>query len=145
MFANRKVCLCQRHQNFALKIRALRNLGMKVNQNPDRFIEDVPVADIKARLELLNNANLVKFEVWKKCDQVYNERIVQRVRLTKTETIRDTFKKEFVHEMEEFRDHAARVRAQYSAVKELKERMLSRWTSRRTSSATTVRRSRCIL
>ena len=41
MFANRK--LCQRHQNVALKIRALRNLGMKVNQNPNRFIEDVPV------------------------------------------------------------------------------------------------------
>ena len=37
-YASRKVCLCQRHQNFALKLRALKSDGFR--QHPDTFVRN---------------------------------------------------------------------------------------------------------
>ena len=38
-FCSRTTCLCSRHQNTALKLKALKNGGSAVNINPDKFIE----------------------------------------------------------------------------------------------------------
>ena len=39
-FASRSTCLCSRHQNVALKIKALRSVGMQCSKNPDIFIRE---------------------------------------------------------------------------------------------------------
>lgn len=37
-FASRRICLCTRHQNLALKIKSLQNAGLKCSKDPDVLI-----------------------------------------------------------------------------------------------------------
>jgi hypothetical protein len=39
-FASRRTCLCSRHQNIALKLKAMRALGLNVSKRPDTFIKE---------------------------------------------------------------------------------------------------------
>ncbi|KAL3861744.1 hypothetical protein ACJMK2_007767 [Sinanodonta woodiana] len=39
-FASRRTCLCARHQNMALKLKAMRSLGLNLPKSPDAFIKE---------------------------------------------------------------------------------------------------------
>ena len=64
MFVNKNVCLCKKHQNFALRLRALRALGIIVPQSPDQFCKNFTIYDAKEQLAMIDNAQIVKFQRW---------------------------------------------------------------------------------
>jgi hypothetical protein len=39
-FASRRTCLCARNQNMALKLKAMRSLGLNLPKSPDAFIKE---------------------------------------------------------------------------------------------------------
>ena len=48
-FISRNACLCLRHQNMALKINAIRKLGININQNPDKLLPEMNRVETAAR------------------------------------------------------------------------------------------------
>jgi hypothetical protein len=65
-FASRRTCLCSRHQNIALKLKAMRALGLNVSKSPDTFIKE---HDTNQKLKETIEPKLpdnVKFTSWKK-------------------------------------------------------------------------------
>lgn len=49
-FSSRNTCLCQRHQNIALKLRSLKAMGIKINTSPDALLKPIELAEIDALL-----------------------------------------------------------------------------------------------
>ena len=126
MFVNRKLCLCKKHQNFALKARAARSLGLGFAQSPDKFCEDMSVDEVTERLSMIKNVRVVKFERWEKEDVVYGkdtDKSSSRNHLAKKEEPFEQFCAGFIQEMNEFKMHASRVAGQYAAIQELKQRL----------------------
>ena len=119
-FVNRKICLCQRDQNFALKLRAVRSVGF--DSNPDAFCDNVTLGEASEVLKTMESS-VIKFEEWRKQNVPYGERTVKRICLVKDEVGKDEFVKKFVNEMEDFKAHSRTVKAQSAAVRTLKANM----------------------
>lgn len=115
-----ETCLCQRHQNFALKLRAVLSLGY--GANPGAFCDNVTLEGAEETPDNLT-ASAVKFDVWRKQNVPYDERTVKRICLVKGEMGKEEFVKHFFNEMSDFKSHSLRVKTQYSAARSLKERM----------------------
>ena len=66
-----KKCLCTKHQNFALKLKALISVGGKLNTNPDT----VAKLSIAATSSFVNDlaVNKVVFPAWKKVDIAFKK------------------------------------------------------------------------
>ena len=62
-FCNRNTCLCSRHQNIALKIKAIQEVtGTK---NPDDFIAKNTDDEVQEKLQNIDKSN-VTFIEWKR-------------------------------------------------------------------------------
>ena len=64
-FASRNVCLCSRHQNLALKLKALKSIQVTGLTNPDSFIKAHDDEQIFTLLRKVQDKTL-KYEIWKK-------------------------------------------------------------------------------
>lgn len=65
-FCSRNTCLCSRHQNIALKIKAIQNVAG--TKNPDNFIRKNTDEDIQENLGQINDSH-VTFTEWKRVDE----------------------------------------------------------------------------
>ncbi len=115
-FCDRRTCLCQRHQNVALKLECLKKMGINVcSLSPDSFAEQT---DDDALEELLDAIT---------CDTVKLHKWVQRTDGTETRTVlvevtmsTTDFKTEVIKDIAEFRGHVLRIKIQYKALKHKK-------------------------
>ncbi len=112
-FISRNACQCLKHQNMALKFKALRQYGIKVSENPETAVKDLDVADT---LKSLPDA--VVFKTWKK---VPTDKGVQRMTVVEITSSKADFEKLLRDEMENFRDHVKRVKLQFHNNRLLKE------------------------
>ena len=71
-FASRNVCLCSRHRNLALKLKALKSIKVTGLTNPDSFIKAHDHEQISTLLRKIQD-KAVKYEIWKKV-KVPNEK-----------------------------------------------------------------------
>lgn len=62
-FASRNLCLCQKHQNVALKLKALQTLGATVNDNPDEFIKVHDDTQVEVLLNELQTEQ-IQYDEW---------------------------------------------------------------------------------
>ncbi|KAL3854798.1 hypothetical protein ACJMK2_014047 [Sinanodonta woodiana] len=65
-FVSRRTRLCARHQNIALKLKAMRSLGLNLPKSPDTFIKE---QDTNEKLnETLETGlpDMVQYTQWKK-------------------------------------------------------------------------------
>ena len=115
-FASRRSCLCSRHQNLALKLRALIAAGVKCSKNPDEAI--------KKKVDLIQQtAGLEKqeftYKVWKKVQEgdKYRHREVEEVK----EKL--LFLNEFENQLDDFEEHVKRVKHQYEELRKLRENL----------------------
>ena len=61
-FTSRNTCLCRKHQNMALKLKAVKSAGVQVSTNPDTFVRlDTP--DAIGLLENIMSEHLT-YKVW---------------------------------------------------------------------------------
>ena len=115
-FASRNLCLCQKHQNITLKLKAMKSLGLAVNENPDEFIKSHNEAEIDDLLDGLQ-AEQVQFEEWSRV-KVDNRQKTKIIRVSKK---REEFITCFKQRIGEFRQHVARVKQQFQALSECKK------------------------
>lgn len=118
-FCSRATCLCSRHQNTALKLKALKNCGAAVNVNPDCFIEqyqdEVKIGELFDGIK----KSEITFSEWKKVQDNGKFRCRQVQTVVTMEIFKDIFQKEIA----EFRSHVERVKNQYSEMKHLRENL----------------------
>ena len=119
-FAARKTCLCTYHQNFSLKIKAMRKEGVRCSANPDVFVKEFQTDE---SLETVLQNDLpeteMKYKHWKK------EHDGEKYRWKEREE--SIAKKDFIilvlKEVAEFRQHVHRVQNQYREVRRLRENL----------------------
>ncbi len=116
-FCDRRTCLCQRHQNMALKLSSLKKLGLNiVSTSPDRFAEQTTDEQLNELLGGLE-CTTVKLAKWVHRNDGEDQ---QRTVLVEVEMPLEEFITEVKSEMKEFRGHVKRIKEQYSALKHIK-------------------------
>jgi hypothetical protein len=113
-FCNRTTCLCSRHQNMALKLRALKPLLPGISKNPDTFI----ATDQEKLKENLQNLNVetITYTEWKKVE----DKGKQRWKQIQTQVKKDAFICEFMKNANDFYYHVQRVKTQYAEMRKLR-------------------------
>ena len=118
-FTSCNTCLCQRHQNLALLLRALKGKEATTTVNPDKFIAENNDEQIKEILAGLQCPS-VEYEQWKRVEDQDGKKRMKVVKY-------DVWKAGFINVVEnavsKFRGHANRVTLQYSQLKRLKENL----------------------
>ncbi|WAR18386.1 hypothetical protein MAR_000224 [Mya arenaria] len=64
-YSARKTCLCHKHQNIALKVKGLKNVGAITTENPDQMVRQYSDDEIVDRI-LNCNTDTIKFAQWKR-------------------------------------------------------------------------------
>ena len=115
-YISRNACQCTRHQNIALKLQAIKKLGIPVTGNPESILEQ---RDIEAFLSDGLPDGDVTYKAWKMVETEKGRKMkVVEEKLGRASFI-DLMKKE----VEQFSSHVARVRLQYGQLKKLKEEL----------------------
>ncbi len=114
-FCDRKTCLCQRHQNVALKLQALKKLGINIaSTSPDQFAKSTTDEQLDRLLNSITR-NTVKLNKWvNRAEGDDNATVLIEVEMSTTE-----FKVEVKEEITEFRGHIVRIKQQYEAIKHI--------------------------
>ena len=116
---SRNTCLCRKHQNMALKLKAVKSAGVQVSTNPDTFVRlDTP--DAIGLLQDIKNEHLT-YMVWKKVPVEINGKTKEKMKIINVKTTKEDFLALMKEEIVEFMDHVERVKNQYNQVKQLKE------------------------
>ena len=116
----RRQCLCIKHQNAALKLKAIR-----INQSPNFFIRNNTEQDIATMLQKLPNQP-VRFQVWRTEEVTVHTVEVKTVKNTVLESDilpRDQFIEIFEDEFILLRDHIRRITTQFQQMKKLRENL----------------------
>ena len=118
--SSRSVCLCSKHQNFALKLRCLKNNKVTSVTSPDTFMDTYGSEEELDHLINQIPATTIKYQEWRRMKMKDgNERMrVVDIELPKGEFI-DVMKEAYT----QFAEHRRRVIEQYKAVKVMKERL----------------------
>lgn len=117
-FTSRNTSLCKRHQNLALKLHMLKAEGVTTCANPDDFVKTYDESKVQDMLSNIKEAN-VEFEEWRIDD---NKDRGRKMKLKRVSMSCDKFKEYFIGEVNEFRDHVFRVKAQYQELLRLKNK-----------------------
>lgn len=118
-FASRNVCLCSKHQNFSLKLRCLKNLGVCSCTSPDKFVEDFDDDAINGMLEHVSTEN-IRYQEWKRVKMSDGK---ERIRIVDQEENKQDFIKVMKESVDKFREHVKRVKDQYRALRQMKEKL----------------------
>lgn len=111
-FLSRSTCLCTKHQNFAFKLKMLKNEGIVTTMNPDEFIRQNTIVEEDKLPERIS------YSVWKRVTMKDGKK---KMKIVKEEMERQAFFKIWEKDTEEFRNHVGRVQKQYSEIRKLKE------------------------
>ncbi len=66
-YTSKNRCLCQKHQNMALLLKAARTAGVDVPPNPEDYAKKVKDIDLNCLLSRIQESD-VAFEQWQKVD-----------------------------------------------------------------------------
>ncbi|KAL3842133.1 hypothetical protein ACJMK2_020181 [Sinanodonta woodiana] len=118
-FANRRTCLCTRHQHMSLKIKALNNLGIRISKNPDVLIKAYDSnKELLKMIEAVEERS-IKFFNWKRVQEGNKMRYIE----LEENMEKEAFIEKFDRELNDFREHAKRVTNQYNEMRRLREHL----------------------
>ena len=121
-FTNRKVCLCQKHQNMALKLQALKKHHLEgLPVHPDALSE-LSVDTTEEKLQNLDHENIT-YREWPKTEVPYKDKLVKKTTLKEVTEAKASFIDKFVREMKAFQAHVKRVKTQYEQTRLLKQNL----------------------
>ena len=116
-FASRRTCLCTYHQNFALKLKAMKTMGVKISVNPDVFVktydQDSQVKDLMKE-QIIDLT--VKYKHWKKVQE--NDKY--RWKEIEETVSKDDFIDKVQVKLSNFRNH---VHTQYREIRRLRKNL----------------------
>ena len=119
-FGSRKTCLCQKHENMCLKLKALKALCVTTTTNADAFVRENTTASVIEKLEKLPHEQIC-FAEWKRVDVSAKGRTFKRMKIVQCEESRYQFIEKFQTELNSFREHVQRVAIQYAEIRRLKQ------------------------
>ena len=115
---SRNTCLCSKHQNFAMKLKAMRSLGLQISPNLEVVCKAFKFDDMDTILERIAKDE-VEYDVWRRIDVD----IKKKMRVIKQKTTRAGFQ-QLMHDVyKEFLDHVSHIKAQYVVLHNLKENL----------------------
>lgn len=121
-YSARKTCLCQKHQNIALKIKGLKTIGVITTENPDQMIKQYSDEEIVGKIQNCS-AETIKFSQWKRKEVEHKGRLTKRMLITQEDMPKHEFLGNFKKELIEFRNHTSRVKSQFEQIQRLKEKL----------------------
>lgn len=111
-------CLCTKHQDMALMLKALRRLGIDVPANPERFVE------IPCNEEIGQKINTeMTYEQWKRVSIEEKGKKKMVMRIVKVTQSKEDFPKHLQEQTTEFKDHVSRMHTKYQQICLLKENL----------------------
>lgn len=116
-FLTRKRCLCQKHQNMALCLKAARLNGIRVPQSPEDYakvLQDKTPADV---INELSNEE-IKLSQWKKVSCKDGKK---RMRVVDSNLSKEEFVSTFIKQSEDFLLHTQNIQQQYKSIADLKK------------------------
>ena len=117
-FSSRNLCLCPRHQNMALKLKAMKSLGLPVVENPDEFIRrhtDDEVDDLLSSLQ----PDVIQFEEWARVESDGRK----KTKLINVSLAKQEFIARLKTSIQEFRQHVFRIKKQFEALSDCKKNL----------------------
>ena len=121
------LCLCLKHQNYTLKLRALASTGIPVV--PDTLVKQM---DLKALMEKLSAAagtlpSVIKFQEWRKIPVPYGDpeegKSTTKLRPVDKHLPRKEFVQMVLAEYPSIREHVIRASHQHREIRSLRERL----------------------
>ncbi|XP_060564869.1 uncharacterized protein LOC132724071 [Ruditapes philippinarum] len=119
-YITRNQCLCQRHQNMALTLKAVRTSCANVPLNPDEFIRKVDENTDFLKHTCQEFPDTIQHNQWKK---VTLDDGKKRTKIVMSEVDKETFQKTLHEQVAEFRHHILLVKQQYKAIGDLKKNL----------------------
>lgn len=117
----RKVCLCRYHQNFALKLQAIKHFCHEIPASPSMFLESIHNMELLLhQLEILPNE--IAFAQWQMSENIkYPGK--KHTKLVNHQLSKNIFIERFAAEALQFQEHDRRVKHQFAQLKSLKENL----------------------
>lgn len=119
-FSSRSVCLCQKHQNFALKLRCLKNYKVSTVTSPDKFMDTYNTEEKLSTLLQGINMTTIRYQEWKRKKMSDGK---ERMRVVDLELPRGEFIEVMTKTYKDFASHIHKVIEQYKGLKHMKERL----------------------
>ena len=114
-FAQRQICLCKDHANFALMIDAAKVL-------PKSTTETINLSDEEIGTKLNNiTTSHITYHKWETTQEEHKGKPVSRVNLIKKVSERQHFISELQESLPAFRAHCERVKMQYDQIHHMKD------------------------
>jgi len=118
-YLSRNRCLCQKHQNMALALKAMKNAGADTPINPDEFCRKLSHTSVNTFLSTIKDDE-VSYPQWKKVEMPDGKK---KTKIVEKKLKRDEFVAAIIQQIGEFQKHVQRVKSQYAAVSTLKENL----------------------
>ncbi|XP_060579551.1 uncharacterized protein LOC132736439 [Ruditapes philippinarum] len=116
-FISRNACQCLKHQNMAMKVAAMRKVGAKLSENPEKICNHRnSVEELVDTID--SDIKLIKYRQWKKVEL---ENKMKKMMIVEIEVTREDFVTLIKKEIEDFCGHVHRVKCQYQELKANKE------------------------
>ena len=123
-YSSRKTCLCEKHQNFSLKLVPLKNVQLINAVNPDVFRKSYTTDEkLDEVLDKIDTEEIM-FSQWKRINVEKDGKTTKKIKLIDTTQSPAEFATNFKAEFHLFCEHAARAKEQYEQIKQLKIKML---------------------
>lgn len=119
-FSCRSVCLCQKHQNFALKLRCLKNYKVTAITSPDKFMESYGNEEQLDKIVDNIQATTIRYQEWRRKKMKDGK---QKMRVVDIEVPKGEFKEMMKSTYRDFAEHIHKVIEQYKGVKQMKEKL----------------------
>jgi len=120
-YLSRNKCLCQKHQNMALTLKAMKNVGITVPLNPNEYERKV-----RGNEEIMQTCFVemkdgeVALQQWQKVEQADGKK---RTKIVEKRMLKDELVSIVQKQTADFLVHCSRVKAQYTALNNLKEKL----------------------
>ena len=118
-YAKRNVCLCKRHQNFALLLKPLKQVGFPQSL---QAVRDLSAEEVGEKIESLPYEQ-VRYDSWKTVSQPYKDTQIKRTTLVEQVERKEDFLQTFLSNFSDVVDHDDRVHAQYDSFTALKQNL----------------------
>lgn len=112
-------CLCIKHQNMTLMMKALKSVNGSEIRNVDNYFRNTSDGQIATLIDQIEE-DRISYSTWKRVDIGDGKKKVSLVIIEKS---KQEFKDECLSSISQFREHMRLVNAQYTEIKKLKDNL----------------------
>ena len=120
-FISRSTCLCTKHQNMALTLKAMRKAGVTTPSNPESYLKE-PVKSNSVR-EVIGNNQEISVGQWKRIEVEERGKMKNVMKIVQSEMSINDFIDHLEKQTKDFEEHVDRMKTQYEQIRYLKQNL----------------------